>query len=92
MEWLIELIGEILIEGSFELATNKKINKWIRYLLFGILTFLFSLVILGIAYLAIRVWKESVSIALILFGIDLFLIVASFKRIQKEIKKKIKLK
>ena len=31
MDFLIELIGDVLIEGSFELATNKKVSKWIRY-------------------------------------------------------------
>ena len=31
MEFIIECILELLLEGSIEVLPNKKISKWIRY-------------------------------------------------------------
>ena len=31
MDFIIELVMELLLEGSIEISSNKKVSKWIRY-------------------------------------------------------------
>ncbi len=50
MEFLFELILELFLEGSIEISTSKKINKWIRYPLM-ILVILFFLSVIGLIFL-----------------------------------------
>lgn len=75
MDFLIELIGEILIEGSFSLATCKKVSKWIRYPLLGLLIIFYSIIIFGILFIAINSIDDNpiLSIVLIIISIILFI-------------------
>ena len=57
MDLLIEIILELILEGSIEISSNRKVPKWIRYPLILILTILFSIIIVGIFILGLYIYK-----------------------------------
>lgn len=70
METIFEFILELLLEGSIEISKSRKIPKYIRYPLIGLLS-LFFLAVVGLIFLAgILCLKENIfaGILLILFG------------------------
>ena len=91
MEFLFELIGEILFEGTIEMRQNKNVPKCVR-IFFGILLFLFVMLIVGgLFFLGIMSYKENRTFAILLmiFSIALFIgFIIKFKHIYIDIKKK----
>ena len=75
MDVLFEFILELILEGTIELSSYKKISKWIRYPLIFIVSIFFLAIILLILLLGISIYKESIalSIAFIILGIALFI-------------------
>ena len=84
MEFLIDLIGEIIVEGLFELATNKKINKFIRYPLLALFIMLYLGMMLLLILLGISYYKENNFVAFILWGLALGLLIISVLGIRKK--------
>lgn len=83
MDFLIELIFELLIEGSMEVSANKKLPKWMRYplIIFLVLFFIFIYaVIFCTAYLML---KENVYVSVGLFIIGLFLLISGIIKFKK---------
>ncbi|MBE6152063.1 MAG: hypothetical protein E7165_01960 [Firmicutes bacterium] len=76
MDFIFEIIGEILFEGLFEIIKNKNINKWIRYPIITIII-CFYLFIIGIfLYLGFDLLKNNILISMVIFLIVIFLIIA----------------
>jgi hypothetical protein len=74
MEFILELILEIIIEGTFELSTSKKVILPIRIILSLILLLIYGTLIGVIAMVGIGIWQDgNVPVALMVFGIDLFI-------------------
>lgn len=86
MDFLIELIGEILIEGGFELATNKKVSKWIRYPILSLLVIFYTAIILGILFIGINYINENFWLSILLIIISLLLFIGTIVAIKKKIK------
>lgn len=84
MEFLIDLIVEIIVEGLFELATNKKINKFIRYPLLALFIMLYLGMMLLLILLGISYYKENNFVAFILWGLALGLLIISVLGIRKK--------
>ena len=84
MEFLIDLIGEIIVEGLFELATNKKISKIIRYPLLALFIMLYLGMMLLLILLGISYYKENNFVAFILWGLALGLLIISVLGIRKK--------
>ena len=86
----MELIVELLLEGSLEASQSKKVPKPLRYILLGFVLLFFIFIIGAIILLGISVlMKDNVlsGIIVILFGI--LLAVLSIIRFRKDyIKKK----
>jgi len=92
MELLLEIIFELIVDGSEEVAKNRKISKWIRYpivflmslfiiAVIGLLTFIgFALILKG------DIYAKLGGILFLIF--DIFLIISAIKNIKKEIKMK----
>ncbi len=92
MELLLDIIFELIVEGSVEVAKNRKISKWIRYPLvvlislfiiaiIGLLTFVgFALVFEG------EIYAKLGGILFLIF--DIILIISAVKNIKKEIEMK----
>lgn len=80
MEFIIEFLIELILEGSFELSKTKKTPKWLRYplIIFVILFFIGIIsIILLTGYLAL---SENILLGTIIIIIGLlFLIVSIYK-------------
>ncbi len=83
MEYIIEIVLELLLEGSFELTSTLQTPKWLRCPLIGFIL-LFFLGVLGVifitAYLAL---KENIIIGLLIFLVGILFIVAAIYKFQK---------
>lgn len=87
MELLLELIFELLIEGSTQIAKDKKLNKWIRYPV-AVLLSLFILVVIGAMLVVGIIFLTEPETDKKLFGVlfivfDIVLIISAIKKIRK---------
>lgn len=90
MEFIIELILELLLEGSMEISSNKKLSKWIRYPLIIFITTIFLSVILLILYLGLSLLNYwfLVGMIFLVIGIIMFIsVIIKFKKLYIEKKK-----
>ncbi len=89
MELLLEIIFELIVEGSAEVAKNRKINKWIRYPIVVFISLFIIAIIVLLTFISFAlVIKENIYAKLggILFFIfDIVLIISAIKNIKKEI-------
>lgn len=83
MEYVIEAILDLILEGSIELSSNKKVPKWIRYPLIVFIVLFFSIVILGLFILGLSIMKENIILGFIIVGVSLFLLVGSIIKFKK---------
>lgn len=90
MEYLVEGVLNLLMEGSFEIIKNKKISKWVRYPILILLISFFLLVIFFLGYFGIKLIISNKGISLyagILFIIiDLLIFYYIVKKLIKEVK------
>ena len=84
MDFIIELIFEILFDGLLETSKSNKVPKFIRYPLIVIILLFFVLVIGFIFIVSILAFKESIIAGILLIIIDLFLLVGSIYKFRKE--------
>lgn len=80
IDFIFEFILELLIEGSFSVISNKRINKGIRYLIFIIISSFFLLIIGIVMLVAFQIIRESVLAFLVLFVIALVMIIGVVKK------------
>ncbi len=92
MELLLEIIFELVIEGSAEVAKNRKISKWIRYPIVVLIS-LFIIAIIGLLTVVgfALIFQKDIyaklgGILLLIF--DIILIISAINNIKKEIKMK----
>lgn len=79
MDDLIEILLELIIDGSIELLPNKKVPKWIRII---ISLFLISIII-GIIVLGIILFKESILGGSIILLVGIILLIGAIIKIRK---------
>lgn len=82
MDDLIEIILDLIIDGSIELLPNKKIPKWIRI----ITSIIFISIIIAIVVLGIIFFRESILIGTILLVVGVVLLLGSIIKIRKYMK------
>lgn len=80
IDFIFEFILELLIEGSFSVISNKRINKGIRYLIFIMISSFFLLIIGIVMLVAFQIIRESVLAFLVLFVIALVMIIGVVKK------------
>lgn len=86
MDFFIELIGEIFIEGLFELATNKKVPKLIRYPLLTLFILLYLALVGLLILLGIRLYFDNKLASFILLGLAIGLLIITIVSIRKKMK------
>lgn len=86
MDFLIELIGDIFIEGLYELATNKKVPGVIRYPILTLFILLYLAVILLLIYLGIKSYTNNKLASMILWTLAIGLIIITIISIRKKMK------
>ena len=83
MEFIFELIFELIAEGTVELSRSVKVPKYIRYPLIGIIV-LFFVAVIGIVLIAGRVsLKESSLLGMILIALALFMLAMGIIKFKK---------
>ena len=83
-EIVVEVLGELLIEGGVEAATSRRLPKLVRVLILVGLGLLFSAVFFLILLVGIAALQELPLLSLVLFALDavwLFSGVQKFRKI-----------
>lgn len=83
MNFVIELILELVMEGGLEVGKNKKFSKWIRYPLLFLIIIFYSAVILLLIYLGISVYKTNITGGIALLLIAVILLILTVKAFRK---------
>lgn len=90
MDFIIELVIELLLEESIEISSNKKVSKWIRYLLILFIVTMFAGIILLIFYLGFSLLNKNMLVAILILIIGVFMLISAiikFKKLYIEKKK-----
>lgn len=83
MDELIEFILELLLEGSIELSSNRKVPKYIRYPLIFLITLFLLVVIIGIFIIGILLIDENVLVGLLFIVLSIIFEIGSIKKFKK---------
>lgn len=83
MDFLIELVLDLIFEGSMELSNNKKVPKWIRYILITFIVSVFIIVSLLFLLVSLLLIKETLIGSLVFFIIFIIFIVCGIKKFRK---------
>lgn len=90
MEILLEIIFDLLFEGSIEIVKCKKVSKWIRYPLIAIFAALYIFLIGVIGFLGIALIASeqpyTTFFGIFFLIIEIILIISGVKKIKDEIK------
>lgn len=90
MDFIIELVIELLLEGSIEISSNKRVSRWIRYPLIVFIVTMFAGIILLMLYLSFSLLNKNVLVAILILIISLFMLISAiikFKKLYLEKKK-----
>ena len=83
MEFIFEVILELVLEGSIEVSKSSKIPKYIRYPLIGMIS-LFFLAVIGLIFVAgILAFKENALLGIFFLCIGLLLLIMSMIKFRK---------
>ena len=89
MEYLIEFILELVLEGGLEATKSDKVPKPMKYIILSIIAVLFIAVI-GIIYLtAFLILKQSILGFILFFLLATFMLISALIKLKKEYLKKI---
>ena len=83
MDVIWEAILELVLEGTLELCSCKKVPKWIRYPLLVIVALLFGALTLGLIIGGIGLMDKSVVVGLLFSALGLFFLIAGTREIKK---------
>ena len=88
MEFIIELIIEIILEGTIQIGASRKVPVGFRILAIAILTFVYVGFVVMLATFAVNLWKDgSIGSAVVVGAIDLvvsvFIILGARKKIKE---------
>ena len=74
MEVLFEILLSIIVEGSIEISSNKRLSKWVRYPLIILLGLFFASVILCVLFVGISSLEQNIFVGLLLIFIGLIML------------------
>lgn len=84
MEFLIELLIELILEGSIEISSDEKVPKWIRYPIIVFIVLVFSVVTFGLIIFGIYMLKDNWYAGLFFIIVGLILLVAAVNKFTKK--------
>ena len=89
MEYLIEFILELVLEGGLEATKSNKVPKPIRYIILSIIV-LFFIAVIGLIYLtAFLILKQSIIGFILFFLLATFMLISAIIKFKKEYLEKI---
>lgn len=80
LDFLFELVFEIIFEGSIEIGKNRKISKWIRYPLIILVTSFILGIILLLLYLGIKSLSDNIFVGLFLISFSFIFLYFGYKK------------
>ena len=80
MEFIIELLLDLILEGSIEISSNRKVPKWIRYPLIVLIILFFTIVIFGMLILGLIILKNNLYFGLLMILISIILLILGIKK------------
>lgn len=83
MDFLFELLFELIAEGTVELSKSKKVPKYIRYILIGIITLFFIAAIGLVFFVGLVVLKQNLFLGIIIIAVALFMLIMSIIKFKK---------
>ena len=84
MEFLIEFLVELILEGSMEISEDEKMPKWLRYICLTIVTLVFGVVTIGLFILGIYAGKENIYIGLFFILVAFILLISGIIKFEKK--------
>lgn len=84
MEYLIELLVELIIEGSMEISEDEKMPKWLRYLCLTIVTIVFGGVTIGLFVLGVYIGKENIYAGIFFILVAFILLIWGIVKFEKK--------
>jgi len=91
MDALIELF-ELIFEIGYEIATNEKISKFVRYPILFLYFIFFCFIIFLLIFLGIALLDDSVLAGIIFFALGMFFLIGGFIKVKKKYIEKIRSK
>lgn len=87
MEFILELIFEIIVEGSFELGTSKKVPWFLRILALLVFVAIYGGLVGIFALIALNCWRDgNLVAALLVLALDAAFVVLLVHMIRKKIR------
>lgn len=83
MEFLIELLFELIFEGGVEVSKNKKISKFIRYPLIFLIVLFFSFIIFLLLFLGLSIANTNILVGLLIIIISFIFLIFSIKKFKE---------
>lgn len=83
MEFIIELILELFIEGGIEAAQSSKVPKVIRYPLLAIIFLVFIAIIAAIILIGVSLLKDNNFWGILLILLGLFMLIFTIIKLRK---------
>lgn len=83
MEFIFEFICELILEGSIDVSSNKKISKLIRYPLIFLIVIFFLSVIGLILFLGIILFNKNIIASLFVICVGVVLLISSIIKFRK---------
>ncbi len=83
MEFIIELILDLLLEGSIEASKSEKVPKPIRYILIALISLFFLAVIGLIIFLGIDALKNNKLAGIIVISMGVLLLILAIMKFKK---------
>ncbi|MDD3241645.1 MAG: hypothetical protein PHQ64_02560 [Bacilli bacterium] len=75
----MDILFEIIFDGIIEIVKNKKISKYIRYPLLGIVSLVYLFVLLLFLYIGVIMIEKNILITLLMIGIFILLLCFVYK-------------
>lgn len=83
MEFLIEALLDLILEGSIEISSNEKMPKFIRYPLIVLIILFFTTVTLGILIIGVIMLNENIYAGILMIIISLIMIICGIIKFRK---------
>jgi len=84
MEFLIEFLVDLILEGSMEISEDERMPKWLRYICLTIVTIVFGAVTIGLFVLGVYVGKENIYAGIFFILIAFILLISGIIKFEKK--------
>lgn len=83
MEFLIELIFELIFDGTIEISKNRKVPKIIRYPLIAIIVIFFATIIIGLFIIGIIFMKGNILVGILCIVVSIIFLISAIIKFKK---------